>query len=571
MKKIIRTNDDIFFRALFDTSPDAITVFDLNFKIRAVNQRALDMLGYEKPEEMIGRTAADFVVPEERQRAMASRQNIIKTGGVADAEFSMLRKDGGRLFVVGRAAAIYDDKGNPEAIISIAHDITERKKAEKELVEAHQLFMNIIEFLPDATFVIDKDHKVIAWNRAIERMTGVKKDEIIGIGDYAYSVPFYGEKRPILIDLIGMEHSEIEAKYNYVNRDGDTLYAEVFLPNMSGGIGSYVWGVAAPLFDTEGNRFGAVETIRDVTGRKKAEEAVRKINYQNTLILNSASEGILGLDSYGNHIFVNPAAATMLGYTSDELVSKQSHSLWHHSKVDGTPCQGNECPIFGSYTRGDVHPRIGDEVFWKKDGTSFSVAYTSTPILENDRVAGAVVIFIDITELKINEDALRKNQENLRRLIEHNPVAMSVADKKGKFMYFNNKFIQTFGYTIDDIPSVDSWWPLAYPDEHYRQKVLNSWKKAAMKAIRNKNETGTQEWRVTCKDGSLRYIEFRMASLQDVNIIIYQDITERRKAEELLRRLSTTDELTGLANRRAFDLFLDEEWRRALRDGRRFR
>lgn len=554
------------YRALFDTSPDAITVFDLNFKIRAVNQRALDMLGYERPEDMIGRIASDFVIPEERQRAVTGQKKIIETGRVADAEFSMLRKDGGRLFVVVRAAAIHDDKENPEAIISIAHDITERKQAEKELAKAYQLFMNIIEFLPDATFVIDKDHKVIAWNRATERMTGVKKEEIIGMGDYAYSVPFYGEKRPILIDLIGIEHSEMEAKYNYVNKEGDTLYAEVFLPAMYEGRGAYVWGVAAPLFDMEGNRLGAVETIRDITARKKAEETLEKINYQNKLILNSASEGILGLDSAGKHIFVNPAAAAMFGYTSDELLDKKSHPLWHHSKADGAPYLENDCPIYGSCRKGIIHPRIRDEVFWRKDGTSFPVAYTSTPIVKNGSVAGAVVTFIDITERKKAEDALRKNEDNLRRLIERNPVAMAVTEKDGKFVFFNNKFIETFGYTLDDIPSVDHWWPLAYPDEHYRQKVVDSWRAAARKAIKNKNETGTQEWRVTCKNGSLRDIEFRMASLQEVNIVIYNDITERKRVEELLRHLSTIDELTGLANRRSFDTFLDEEWRRALRD-----
>src|SRR5271157_4340319 len=123
-------------------------------------------------------------------------------------------------------------------------ETAESKPAEEKLEATRQLFIDIIEFLPDATFVIDGDHKVIAWNRAMERMTGTKKEEIIGKGDYAYSVPFYGEKRPILVDLIGMEHSEIEEKYDHIKREGNTLYAEVFLPVMYGGRGAYVWGVA---------------------------------------------------------------------------------------------------------------------------------------------------------------------------------------------------------------------------------------------------------------------------------------------------------------------------------------
>ena len=132
------------------------------------------------------------------------------------------------------------------------------------------------------------------------------------------------------------------------------------------------------------------------------------------------------------------------------------------------------------------------------------------------------------------EDTLKKNQENLRQLIDRNPVAMAVADKKGKFIFFNNKFIETFGYTVEDIPTVDDWWPRAYPDKKYRQEVINAWRTAANKAIKDRNQTGPQEWRVTCKDGSARDIEFRMSSLEGINIIIFVDITNRKKVEDTL-------------------------------------
>ncbi|MBF0506991.1 MAG: EAL domain-containing protein [Nitrospirae bacterium] len=132
------------------------------------------------------------------------------------------------------------------------------------------------------------------------------------------------------------------------------------------------------------------------------------------------------------------------------------------------------------------------------------------------------------------EDTVKIDENSFRRLIDRNPVAMAVADKKGNFLHFNNRFLETFGYTIEDIPTVDDWWPLAYPDEEYRQRVMRGWGAAASKAIENKKDTESQEWRVTCKDGTLRDIEFRMASLQDVNIVIFSDITERKKAEEAL-------------------------------------
>ncbi|MDD2703572.1 MAG: ATP-binding protein, partial [Candidatus Omnitrophica bacterium] len=134
----------------------------------------------------------------------------------------------------------------------------------------------IIEFLPDATLVINAEKKVIAWNRAIETMTGVNKKDMIGRGDYAYAVPFYGRRRPILIDLVGMHDRMTEAKYSYVKRVGDTLYAEVFVSRLFDGKGAFIWVKASPLYDSEGAVVGAIESVRDITERKQAEEVLRR-------------------------------------------------------------------------------------------------------------------------------------------------------------------------------------------------------------------------------------------------------------------------------------------------------
>lgn len=137
---------------------------------------------------------------------------------------------------------------------------------------------DIIDFLPDATFVIDAEKKVVAWNRAIEEMTGVHKDTIIGRGDYAYAEPFYGRKRPILIDLIFEKNNEIETKYDFVQREGNVLFTEVFLPSLNDNKGIYVWAKATPIYDKSGNFVGAIETIRDITERKLSREKLEKLN-----------------------------------------------------------------------------------------------------------------------------------------------------------------------------------------------------------------------------------------------------------------------------------------------------
>ncbi len=155
-------------------------------------------------------------------------------------------------------------------------EILHRQEAENNLKAAYHKLSDIIEFLPDATFVIDKDKKVIAWNKAIEEMTGVKKEEMIGKGDYAYSVPFYGKPRPLLVDLLSISQEEIEAKYSYVKKEKENLYAEVFVPRIFAGKGAFIWIKASPLFDDHGKIVGAVESIRDITDRKEAEAILRQ-------------------------------------------------------------------------------------------------------------------------------------------------------------------------------------------------------------------------------------------------------------------------------------------------------
>lgn len=149
----------------------------------------------------------------------------------------------------------------------------ERKWAEEELRETNQLLQQIIEFLPDATFVIDRNKKIIAWNRAVEELTGVSKNEMLGKSNYSY--PFFGCERPILIDLIFKRNPEIEETYKYIQTKGLTIYGENFVPYLHNGQGTYNWGIASPLFDTEGNIIGAIESIREVTDRIRMEERMQ--------------------------------------------------------------------------------------------------------------------------------------------------------------------------------------------------------------------------------------------------------------------------------------------------------
>ncbi|MEI8139510.1 MAG: ATP-binding protein [bacterium] len=178
----------------------------------------------------------------------------------------------------------------------------ERGKVAMQAVE--QRLVDVIEFLPDATFVVDQDKKVIAWNHACEVMTGVKKGALLGKGDYVYAEPFHGERHPTLIDLLDRPSMELESTYKYVQRKGDMIYAEFFLPHLRDGEGAHLWGVASPLFDRNGRRCGAIEVVRDITERKRAEESRDALQAQ--LIQAQKLESIGTLASGVAHEINNP-------------------------------------------------------------------------------------------------------------------------------------------------------------------------------------------------------------------------------------------------------------------------
>ncbi|MEL6640431.1 MAG: sigma 54-interacting transcriptional regulator [Pseudomonadota bacterium] len=153
---------------------------------------------------------------------------------------------------------------------------------------------------------------------------------------------------------------------------------------------------------------------------KRAEGFFSDLERGNQLILNAAGEGIYGLNADGKTTFVNRAAQEMLGWTTDDLLGKDIHSIMHHTHLNGDPYHHQDCPIYKSFRFEQVN-RIEDEVFWRKDGKPIRVEYISTPIYDHQILAGAVVIFRDITERKENERKLKtalKEIQDLRDRLE---------------------------------------------------------------------------------------------------------------------------------------------------------
>ena len=195
----------------------------------------------------------------------------------------------------------------------------ELRRTQRINSESRQLFMHIIDFLPEATFAVDNDKKVIAWNRAMEVLSGMGKGEMLGRHEYAYSIHLLNERRKCLLDLLDAGLEEHGTNFGYVRRNGENLNAELFSSSFYGGKGGYILTTAAPLYDDDGRRLGAIESIRDITAIKKAKNDLHKKSIELDMFFNNSLDLLCVADTMGFFWRLNPEWEGVLGYDLGEM------------------------------------------------------------------------------------------------------------------------------------------------------------------------------------------------------------------------------------------------------------
>jgi len=272
-EECLRASEERFYKA-FQSSPAPTFISTVCAgRYIDVNDSGLKLLGYDR-DEIIGRTSRELAI----WSAYDDRESLMKTllgdGCIHNKSIFLRTKTGVIIEALWSCEIIR--LNNEEVMLSLLYDITERKQAEESLRGWEQLLKHIFDFLPDATLVIDMEGKVIAWNRAIEEMTGVKAQELLGKGNFEYAIPFYGRRRPIMADIILNQDANItEKNYSVLDKQRDLMVAESWVPNLKGAR-AFLWAKASFLYDGKGNVAGAIESIRDVTDRKRAAEALKK-------------------------------------------------------------------------------------------------------------------------------------------------------------------------------------------------------------------------------------------------------------------------------------------------------
>lgn len=416
------------------------------------------------------------------------------------------------LLVIMLAPAIYFLIFQPMTrYVSDRKEIIKSLSHEKDFVESLIRTANVI------IVGLDREGGIYMFNETAEKITGYKFSELKGKNWFEILVP--RERYPYVweefVSLTRIGNMPKTFENPIVTKSGE----ERIISWQNG------------LIQEGETNTGSISFGIDITERIKADKMLASLNRQHQMILNSAAEGILGLDLNGNHTFCNQSAIQMLGYSAEELIGHESHSLWHHSRVDGSIYPSDECCILKTLKYGEWHHNV-NEVFWKKDGTSFPVNYSSTPIYEDYKIVGGVVTFTDVTEEKEKEQEILKFKLGM----EHSNDAIFITDPQGKITYINESFMKIYGYSFKEIiGKTPAFLKSGLPSDAL---FLSFWETGFNEGIYN------HEFVNKTKDGSLITIDSSNNPLLDDsgNILgflsINRDITERKQRELELRILS---------------------------------
>ncbi|MBN1195263.1 MAG: PAS domain S-box protein [Methanomicrobiaceae archaeon] len=360
--------------------------------------------------------------------------------------------------------AIFDEKGTLIEFQSVGRDISETKEVETALRKSEKMLSDIINFLPDPTFAIDREGRVIAWNHAIEEMTGVAAADMLGKGNHEYTIPFFGERRKILIDLIFAPEEEIlKLQYhNIIRREGKLLIADTSLPHLHGKK-AVLWGKAAPLFNENGEMFGAIESIRDLTGRREAEEKAGLL----ASFIETSPAAITIHDTDGYFLYTNQKNLDLHGYTREEFFALNLHDLDVPKDTELYDQRIRDLMEEGEATFEVSHVR--------KDGTILPLQVVAKRIRWSDRDV-VMSIATDITERKRSEEALRESEERYRSLMEQSFEGV-VIHQQGRVIFINETAREMLGAVNNEKyigkPVLDCVHPDSREDVKERIRSLN--------------------------------------------------------------------------------------------------
>lgn len=288
-----------------------------------------------------------------------------------------------------------------------------------------------------------------------------------------------------------------------------------------------------------GNRIGNKEmaVFKDITERKLAEERLQESEAKYRRLFETMTQGVIYQDSTGRITSANPAAERILGIPLEEMLGQNDlKPEWKAKHEDGREFLRESHPAIIALNTGNTNWAIMGFIH-PQDSSYHWIIINAMPQFRpgETRPYQVYSTFDDVTEQKKAKEALYESEEHFRLLTKKSPLPITVSNARGDFEYVNDQFTASFGYRIEDIPDSQTWWQLAYPDELYRQKVIAEWKSYELEAARTNKDIKSHEFRLTCKDGTIRICEISSTLIGNKRLVVFNDITQRQEAESNLK------------------------------------
>jgi len=413
--------------------------------------------------------------------------------------------------------------------------IEERRRATEKLRKSEERYRLLAENVTDVIWIRDMNLRFTYISPSVTEMTGFSVEEAMAsTPEDTYTPASVEIAKKALAEDLAIER--MEQKDPFRTR---TLEMEGFCKD-----GTTIWTEAKMTFlrDPDGQPIGILGVSRDISERKQAEKALRGSEEKYRTILEGIEEGYFEVDLAGNFIFFNDSMCRMAGFSCSEITGKNNRDF-------ATPETAKKMyRAFNEVYRTGKPARMFDCEILRKDGSTCIFELSASLMRHSEgKAIGFRGIVRDVTERILADDELDRERKRFRVLVEKTPLGVSIIGEDGHYKYVNPKFVEIFGYTLEDIPTGREWFRKACPDRKYRMQVISTW-------INDQKESKLEEPRprtftVKCKDGLEKLIHFRPVTMETgEQFVIYENITERKRLEAQLLHAQKMESLGAIAS-----------------------
>ena len=517
------------YRTLFETSPNGIVLMDLQMNITMANQRGLHLFGFESLDDVLARNGVDFIAPEDQPLVLPLIQEMFETGASQTLDVKLLTKDGTRVSCLVTASFLRDAAGEPQAIMGVAQDISDLKRAEEAVRESEARLRAIFEHAPVGITMIDPTGRFLQTNPAYQEIVGYSAAELQSMTCPRITHPEdLPEQLRLHRQLLAGHLQYYSIEKRYLRKDGEVVWVNMMMSH---------------LLNAQGES-RAVATIVDITARKRAEKALRESEQRFRDITENAAEWVWEVDARGEYTYSSPVLEQLLGYRPEEILGRHFYDFFlpdqqEELKNAALAMLATKQP-FRNFINQNLH----------KNGQSVWLCTSGIPILDDrGNLLGYRGSDIDITAQRQAEEALRESEQRFRLMAETIQDVFWIATPGiEKTKYVSPRYEQVWGRDRKELyQSPQNFLEAMHPED--RQRV-----RSETLAAHGRGEPFSLEYRIIRPDGEMRWIHDRGFPVkgEQGHVILFTgvatDITERKTLEQqllLAQKMEAVGRLAG--------------------------